>query len=271
MISVRIIQQTPDDMMFILSGTTAAFANTLRRIILSNVPQLAIEDVIIVENNSPFTDEFLAHRLGLIPLRSDSDFLVLPDECDCGGVGCSLCSVTLTLSVETADEGMIVYTRDLESQDPMTVPVHQEIPIVQLGPQQKIILEAVAFLGIGKDHVKFQPVATVGYQFMPSITLDSNKCSDCKECQNACPRNVLEVENKQLSTRNILNCNLCQLCVNACEDDAITVSGSEDSIIFRVESTGGIDTERIVLKAAEILKEQALEFEGLLKELPLEK
>ena len=57
---------------FELSNTELSIANALRRIIISEVPTMAIDIVQVAENTSPLNDEFIAHRLGLVPLRSDN-------------------------------------------------------------------------------------------------------------------------------------------------------------------------------------------------------
>jgi len=56
---------------FTLAGATPAFANAFRRAMIGEVPTLAIDDVRIYDNTSAFFDEMLAHRLGLIPLKTD--------------------------------------------------------------------------------------------------------------------------------------------------------------------------------------------------------
>lgn len=57
------------EMEFDLIGVTPAVANAFRRIMISEVPSMAIEKVYIYNNTSIIQDEILAHRLGLIPLK----------------------------------------------------------------------------------------------------------------------------------------------------------------------------------------------------------
>jgi len=56
------------DMEFDLIGYDPAIANALRRILLSDIPSMAIEKVYMYQNTSIMQDEVLAHRLGLLPL-----------------------------------------------------------------------------------------------------------------------------------------------------------------------------------------------------------
>ncbi|KAI9687233.1 MAG: DNA-directed RNA polymerase core subunit rpc40 [Bathelium mastoideum] len=53
---------------FSLTGIDASIANAFRRILLSEIPTLAIEDVFVYDNTSIIADEVLAHRIGLVPL-----------------------------------------------------------------------------------------------------------------------------------------------------------------------------------------------------------
>lgn len=56
---------------FVVEGIELGLANALRRTMMADIPTLAIETVWIEKNTSVLPDEFLAHRLGCIPLDSD--------------------------------------------------------------------------------------------------------------------------------------------------------------------------------------------------------
>ena len=66
---IEILQIAPHYIQFILSETDTSMANTLRRIMIAEVPTLAIDLVEYTENSSVLNDEYIAHRLGLIPIR----------------------------------------------------------------------------------------------------------------------------------------------------------------------------------------------------------
>ena len=60
-------------------GVDASIANALRRVLLAEVPSMAIEKVFINNNTSIIQDEVLAHRLGLVPIKADPrGFNMLP-------------------------------------------------------------------------------------------------------------------------------------------------------------------------------------------------
>ena len=89
-----------DDIMIrlIIKDVDVTLMNTLRRIALAEVPSMAIDEVVMIENSSILQDEIIAHRLGLTPLKTDLDGYNLPEECSCESeFGCNLCRVTLTI------------------------------------------------------------------------------------------------------------------------------------------------------------------------------
>jgi len=136
------------------------YVNSLRRLAISEVPTLAIDDVVMLENSSVMHDEAVAHRLGLIPLRTDPGRFVMPHECDCKStLGCSKCRVLLVLDSEANEKTKVVASGELVSEDELVKPVSKDIPIVVLAPNQKLKFEAYARLGTGKDHAKWQPTS----------------------------------------------------------------------------------------------------------------
>ena len=68
---IKILELSRYATKFELYNTDLAVANALRRIMISEVPTMTIDLVEVRENTSALHDEFLAHRLGLVPLNSE--------------------------------------------------------------------------------------------------------------------------------------------------------------------------------------------------------
>ncbi|KAM3286375.1 hypothetical protein P3S67_025174 [Capsicum chacoense] len=89
----KIHEVKPDFMKFELRDTDSSIANALRRIMIAEVPTIAINLVEIEVNSSVLNDEFISHRLGLIPLTSECAMSMrFSRDCDaCDGDGqCSI-------------------------------------------------------------------------------------------------------------------------------------------------------------------------------------
>ncbi|HOT93903.1 MAG TPA: DNA-directed RNA polymerase subunit D [Methanoregulaceae archaeon] len=256
---------------FLLSGALPSFANSIRRAMASEVPKLAIENVRIYDNTSGLFDEMLAHRLGLIPIRTEEGTYVPIDECTCEGAGCNRCSVSYTLSVE--GPGM-VYSRDLIPDDPVAVPALGDIPIVKLEKGQKVVLEAQAVLSTGRTHAKWQPTTVCGYKNYPCLTIDA-RCDGCGACVDVCPRNVLRLTGRCVAVDEgrLEDCSLCRLCEKSClstgigETPAIRVGIEPDRFIFNVESDGAIPATAILRQSIRFLRTRADELSRALEEI----
>lgn len=124
---VKIRDLKDDYAKFELRDTDASMANALRRVMISEVPTIAIDLVEIEVNSSVLNDEFIAHRLGLIPLTSERAMSMrFSRDCDaCDGDGqCEFCSVEFHLRAKCINEQTLdVTSKDLYSSDHTVVPV----------------------------------------------------------------------------------------------------------------------------------------------------
>ena len=150
--SLEVLEQDEQKISIKLKGITLQYANALRRICLNGVPVFAIDTVDIIENTSVLADEGLAHRLGLIPLKTDlSEFKELSSI----NVEDSTNRVMLTLDAGETDETRVIMSSELISEDSLVKPVSEKIPIIELAPGQKVKIEAYARLGRGTEHAKW--------------------------------------------------------------------------------------------------------------------
>ncbi|KAL8142150.1 hypothetical protein V2J09_015182 [Rumex salicifolius] len=217
---------------FDMIGIDAAIANAFRRILISEIPTMAIDKVFIANNTSVIQDEVLSHRLGLIPLnvdprlfeyKSDKD---LPNEkntivfglharCERGSKRRTVKTDELKwlpngsaflLGTEKQDSASSskpkTYTSFNNSQDSIPEfsrnpisPTHPDISIARLGPGQEIELEVHAFKGMGKEHAKWSPVATAWYRMLPEVVLLQDVCDEqAEKLVKKCPKNVFDIE-----------------------------------------------------------------------------
>ena len=156
MSSLDVISKDSEKISIKLKGVPLQYANALRRVCLNGVPVFAIDTVDIIQNTSVLPDEGLAHRLGLIPLKTDLKRFNEPSKCDCQSEsGCSNCKVLLVLDSGEAEESRSVLSSELSSEDETVKPTSDKIPIVQLAPGQQIKIECYARLGRGREHAKW--------------------------------------------------------------------------------------------------------------------
>lgn len=154
--SLEVISSDDQKISLKLKGVPLQYANALRRTCLNGVPVFAIDSVDIIENTSVLPDEGLAHRLGLVPLKTDLTRFNEPSKCECGDeAGCSNCRVMLVLDSGESNETRMVLSGEISSEDDSVVPTSDSIPIVNLAPNQRIKFECYARLGRGTEHAKW--------------------------------------------------------------------------------------------------------------------
>ncbi|DBA69252.1 TPA: hypothetical protein ACH3X2_012994 [Trebouxia sp. C0005] len=190
------VQQKDDlDMKFDMVGTDPAIANALRRILIAEVPTMAIEHVFYINNTSIITDEVLAHRLGLIPLDADpalfeyktreetaseKNTFVLRLKIMCTRQGAQMVNDRvlakdlnfLPMGSQMPDETGCRFAVGQQQMLPQGVQaVNHDILVAKLRPGQIIDLEAHCIKGQGKEHAKWSPVATAWYKLLPEIVI----------------------------------------------------------------------------------------------------
>lgn len=296
--SMKIIYLDEETVVFDLIGVDVSIANALRRILLAEVPTMAIETVYIQDNTSILQDEVLSHRLGLVPLKVDprlfDDYHPGDEPTDLNTLVFKLDVLCEELPAEVKAEMMArggadarpypqgAYSRDLEWQPqgeqeetlgaPVT-PVVGDIPLVNLKPGQHVRLEAHCHKGIGKDHTKFSPVATATYRLLPEIILPNKlSSSDAQELVDMCPMQVFDIEDlgKGVSGVNVArprDCTMCRECIRKEGwDEKVQLRRVANHFIFTVESTGCLPPTEIVKMAFQVLKEKSLSMQKLLNE-----
>lgn len=226
---LEIINSKNDSIEFKLKNTDLAFANSLRRVIISEVPTMAVDMVQVTENTSPLFDEFVVHRLGLVPLVSeDIDNYNFPLNCPCKD-GCDKCKVDFDISVKCDKEDtMNVTSEDFipKNKECKVKPVKYQDPIVitKLKKGQSINMTLTAKKGIGKTHAKWSPVCTCVMKQIPSVEILNNdgdnflnnlSPEEKKSFRDACPSKVFEYdENKdEIIIERPENCTYCEECL----------------------------------------------------------
>ncbi|KAJ9182500.1 hypothetical protein P3X46_006491 [Hevea brasiliensis] len=254
---VEVIRLTKDDMEFDMIGIDAAIANAFRRILISELPTMAIEKVLIANNTSLIQDEVLSHRLGLIPINADPrlfEYLSANDtpnekntivfklhvHCKPGEPRCTVYSEELKWlpngsefikESEKVDTKPSTYTSFSCSQNSLQnfssnpiSPTEDKIIIAKLGPGQEIELEAHAVKGMGKTHAKWSPVATAWYRMLPEVVLlEEVEDEIAEELKKKCPVKVFDIEDigkgkKRATVARPRACTLCRECIRGGEE-----------------------------------------------------
>ena len=144
--SLEITNENDEKISVKIKGVPLQYANALRRICLNGVPIYAVESIDVLENSSVLADEAIAHRVGLIPIKTDLSASEDGSEND---------KIMLTFDSGISDETRTVLSGDLKSQDDSITPTSKDIPIATLAPGQSLKFQAYARLGKGTEHARW--------------------------------------------------------------------------------------------------------------------
>ncbi len=247
-----------------LENADVYFVNALRRVMLSELPKLAIDDVIIYDNTSPLFDEIISHRLSLIPIPTDLRLLTFKDECKCDGKGCPSCTVRYTLSKE--GEGPVL-SGDLQPETKDWEIKEDKIPIVELTNDQRIILEVEAILGRGKDHAKWQCVQSPRYIMEPIIEFDKKRINEVKDLISELPEGIVDFKKDQIIIKDRSRLPILEMKIDKTKADYIKVKKDFNKISFYFETDGSLDAKDALKESIKLISEKYEEFSKLVSKI----
>ncbi|KAI6200070.1 Dolichyl-phosphate beta-glucosyltransferase [Aphelenchoides besseyi] len=297
-ITVDIVAESADKMEleFDLVHVEAPIANALRRVLLAEVPTVAIEKIYLYQNTSCIPDEVLCHRIGLIPLNVDPRLFKFPSE--------KFVPIVESDEVETEPPGNpkehvilnfhVKCTKNKQAPADTTNPkelfvnhyalsdkfiwepigdqqlwlnnvstVHKDIVVAKLRPGQEIEARCHCVKGVGKDHAKFSPVATASYRLLPSIQLKREVKGKSAELLKSCfsPGVIEVIKEKGEQIARVIDArnDMCSRNVFRFDElkDAVELTKKKDHFIFSVESTGALESHELVVEACRIIQDKS--------------
>ena len=276
-----------DEIVFQMIGVDASIANAIRRIMLVEIPVMAVEKVCVRNNTSVMQDEVLAHRLGLIPIGAmanefeyrDANSALHGTEHDTLEfvlrVRCRKNPHCCDAQVNDSDHIYVddrITTRYLEwvprgsQRQRLSGPIgpaFNNILLTRLIPGQELDLQLFCVKGIAKDHAKFSAVATASYRLMPHITLLKpvrGKLADAlQSCFTPGVIGVCESSDGDKeayvadSSRDTLAREALQ---HPMIKDCVKIECVRDHFIFSVESAGQMRPENVLMQAFSVLEDK---------------
>jgi len=246
---VTVVSNEDNKAVLLLEKSEPALANAVRRTLLAEIPIMAVDTVTFYENTSVMPDEYVAHRIAMVPFKTDLKAYKRPEDC-CGG-NCASCSADLT--IDEAGPKM-VYSSDIKTSDAKIKPVSGKIPIIELMPGQRLRLEAKAILGRGEDHAKWK-FGVASFKYAPVLKPDYRKMKDVKAVAEACPVNALTVKSGKLELDEV-KCTECLACVQTAGADALAIEPDRSRFVFVVETNGQLTAKDAIIQATKRITEK---------------
>ena len=224
--------------------------------ILAEIPTVAIDLVDVRKNTSVLPDEFLSHRLGLIPLLSKDCHkdMEYTRDCDCDGA-CEKCTVMLELQAKCdSQEKMLIFAKELfvigqRPNDVVGNPVikdpDQNGPLIaKLRRGQELSLLCTVKKGIAKEHAKWAPTAAVGFEYDPNNRL---RHVDYWYEDNAKDEWPVDERNAAWETEETSG------------DAAFDPDAKPETFFFNVEGVGTLEPDQIVQQGIAVLQNKLAE------------
>ena len=231
---MQIVENTKEKLVFRMEANET-LANSIRRSV-SEIPVLAIDEVEIFKNDSALYDEVIAHRLGLIPLKTEKGM-----------------SQKTKIDFKLTKKGpCTVYAVDLKG--PATI-IYPKIPITILGEDHKLELVATATLGKSIEHAKYLPGLCYYHHILevtstPQTDKIVEKSKGLFKAQKKGTKWLCDINDSEINQ------------IEKIDKDSIKNS---DEIIMVIESFGNMTAKEILIQAVKALESNLTEFEKAVK------
>ena len=238
------IKKSEEDYLeFEVKNINISLANAIRRIVLSEVETIAVndKDVNILENTCPLHNEYISHRISLIPIHqnfkldidnlSDLEFYIAKKNTKNVPIENEQLSI-----LEITTNNIQIFNKKTDSWVSPNIIFDGEYLITKLNLKQKFLASFKLSSGTASQHSRWQCVNTIAYRYKVKADLKPNQEYD-----------KINLEE---------------------ERDWIKKKGSEEpeAFLFYLESIGKISPMKIIQKSLEILKEKCLKFNQYIKE-----
>jgi len=264
---------------FTLEGVDASFSNAIRRVCIAEVPTLAIDLVEVLENSSVLCDEFISHRLGLIPIVStvakemsfpyettlDEESGRTEIEFELTAKGSSDQTYDVTSGHLTSFDKRVFPVKHASLDENNPDPTKAGILVVKLRKHQEVKLRCTARKGIGKDHAKWSPVATAVFRYEPVIDInralmDTLNVSEKRSFVESCPGRLLRYDEESDSVQVEKNAaysydgEIMKKAEDLGKPGLVNIRPNMNKVNFTIETTGALPPEEVVHQGLEILK-----------------
>lgn len=249
----KLVKLIPNGVQLTLSNVDYRFVNTLRHILLEEIPCLAFHSFHFDYNRTVLEHEHIMQILRMIPLASEAiQELRWTSHCDCENKCCEACSVQFEINVSNDGTGY----RSITTQDIVAThrnvhlkhSVHvtaKQMEILVLAPGHALKLTAHAQIGIGREHGKWVCIPTMIFQGIPLLEASPFHVLSTQQqahIVNGCPKKVFAMRHNLLDIEDILACSACDECTIALHKVTHTTNPSielsDSDFLLTIETDG---------------------------------
>ena len=262
---------------FTLTPIHVAYANTLRRLIMTGVESAAFRadmkdgtttDVTVEKNDTPMTNEMLAHRIGLLPIYVPvdmEDLKALTFTVDVKANKDSYKDVTCEDFVVMRErEGLEAVQMDTDvffPKDPLT---KQTCLIATLAPGSgQVKFSAKASMGTGRENARFQPTSQCSYVYTRDEDEATVDAHFSEWLEKAKKQSVADLESDEKGKSKLAafrrEYNTMEIAKVYLKDE----KGEPYSYDFTIETVGPLKISYIVRRACDVGEAMMAKYTGI--------